>query len=173
MVKTIKGALEYEQKSLIFLYPFLNLPKALKPVGTYLFLENFQIENGTNLICLFHNESEEYKENKKSILLSPFYELTIVDHEFDIVIFNFESMADDYNKIVNGNYQDLSTSSKNFLMIKTDYLCVMHALNPSIYYNEYAEYLECDPELLEGHALVMPPEKQNETLVVTKEIRSQ
>jgi hypothetical protein len=49
----------------------------------------------------------------------------------------------------------------------------MHALNPSIYYNEYAEYLECDPELLEGHALVMPPEKQNETLVVTKEIRSQ
>lgn len=173
MKKTIEDAMKYEQKSKMFLYPLLNLPTALLPIETYLFIENLTIGEGTNLICLFHNENAEYKENKNQILFNPHYELTIVDNEFDLVIFNLSEFKSDYAKVIAGDYRHLSDSTKIKLKIKTNYLSVMHALNPSNYYKEYADYLECDLELLEGHGLVMPPDKQNETLVVTKQIKSQ
>lgn len=172
MSETIKNALKYEQKSKVFLYPFLKLSESINPIETYMFLENLKINENKNLICLFNNTCSNYQKNKKEILFNPYYELTVKDGKFDIVVFDLKNLNDDYDKIKTGDYLNLSKASQNFLKLRSSKLIVMHAFNPQFYYKDYAQYLMCDIELLKDYCLVQAPDIKNETLSITKEIKN-
>jgi hypothetical protein len=155
----------YVQKSRTFLWPLLNLK--VKPVETYLkFGDLNNIGEARILIALFYNGAEDYKKYKSEIENHKCYDFTFVDDDFDLVTFNFYSMKNDYDKIVNGEYSKISSSYKLFMSALETNPVILKCLEPESNYVEIADLLETNPEELRGKELLSPPNFQEETIFV-------
>ena len=162
----------YVQKSRTFLWPLLNLK--VQPVETYLKFGEF-VNTGESriLIALFYNGAEDYKMYKSEIENHKCYDFTFVDDDFDIVTFNFYSMRDDYDKIINGEYSKISADYKLYMSALETNPIILKCLEPKNNYKEIAELLEVHPYELEGRELLSPPNFEEETIFVRPVIKKQ
>ena len=160
----------YVQKSRTFLWPLLNLN--VKPVETYLQFGNVNHNDETRiLIVLFYNGAEDYKKYKSEIENHKCYDFTFEDEDFDLVTFNFYSMKDDYDKIVNGEYSKISNDYKLYMSAIETNPIILKCLEPQSNYKEIAELLNIPEYELEGVELLSPPSYQEETIFVRPQIK--
>ena len=160
----------YIQKSKTFLWPLLNLK--VKPIETYLrFGDIKHTPESRILIVLFYNGDPDYLKHKSEIESHKHYDFTFTDDDFDIVTFNFYSMKDDYDKIIEGKYSQISHEYKLFMSALEKNSMVLKCLNPANNYKEFAETLGTYPEELEGKELLSPPNLNEETIFVTASIK--
>lgn len=160
----------YVQKSRTFLWPLLNLN--VKPVETYLQFGNINHTDETRiLIALFYNGAEDYKKYKSEIENHKCHDFTFVDDDFDIVTFNFYSMKDDYDKIINGQYSKISNDYKLYMSAIETNPIILKCLEPQNNYKEIAELLNIPEYELEGVELLSPPSYQEETIFIRPAIK--
>jgi hypothetical protein len=159
----------YVQKSNIFLFPFLRIQA--KPIETYLRFANVDLPNERLLICLFWTEDSTYQKHKKSIEKSRYYDATFEDDVFHIITFNLYSMKDEYDNIIKGSYSKCSKNFKAVISSINKDQAIKKCLYPELNYQEFAEVLDCDSELLKGQELLSPPKDSAEELHVTKQVK--
>lgn len=160
----------YVQKSRTFLWPLLNLK--VKPVETYLqFGDINHTEETRILIVLFYNGAEDYKKYKSEIESHKCYDFTFVDDDFDIVTFNFYSMKNDYDKIINGEYSQISNDYKLYMSALETNPIILKCLEPEYNYKEFAQILNVPEYELEGKELLSPPNFEEETLFTRPSIK--
>lgn len=148
---------KYFQKSKIFLYPLLNLPKSsFITVQSYLMWENIVRLEDLKMICVFENTNKSYfKEyEEKYITNNP---KLISKHPGDnnqiLYIFDLTDHEVDYIHFTKGKYSLLSDSCK--LAIKRyngstsrEYEYVETYLFPDRFYEHYSKLLDVDEESL-------------------------
>lgn len=162
----------YIQKSKTFLWPLLNI-KA-KPIETYLKFGEMKPTDETRiLIALFYNGDQEYLKHKSDIESHKFYDFTFTDGDFDIITFNMYSMKDDYDKIIEGKYSQISYQYKLFISAIEKNPIVLKCLEPENNYREFARILEISPEELEGKELLSRPNPDEETIYVLPSIKKE
>jgi hypothetical protein len=161
----------YIQKSKTFLWPLLNIK--VEPIETYLKIGSLNLEDDQYLIALFHNENEQYKNQKRQIKEHPMCDFIFQDDEFDIVLFNMYKIKDDYLKILEGSYSKLSTNFKIVIGSTEKRKPVLMCLNPESNYKQFAEALDIHPHELSGRELLSPPDMYQETIHVNKSIKQQ
>lgn len=160
----------YVQKSRTFLWPLLNLN--VKPVETYLQFGNVNHNDETRiLIVLFYNGAEDYKKYKSEIENHKCYDFTFEDEDFDLVTFNFYSMKDDYDKIVNGEYSKISNDYRLYMSAIETNEIILKCLDPESNYKEFAEILNIHEHELEGKELLSPPSYEEETIFIRPAIK--
>ena len=150
---------KYFQKSKIFLYPFLELPKVDEKyftIQTYLKYKDISIEE-CFIICVYNIKDVEYftKYKKEKINRSIYFtsEETI-DENKHIVIFNISKFKTDYHYFMLGQYSKFSSKSKDLIKKyfgarSPQYVYVDTFINPKDYYNEYSTLLDVSKETLE------------------------
>ena len=156
---------KYIQKSHVFLFPFLKLP--VSPIETYLRFKNVDLPDEKLIICLFWSEDKNYIEYSK------YYEQTFVDDVFHIITFDLNLIKDEYNNIVTGQYSKCSDNFKVIIAHLQKDEAIKKCLYPELNYEEFAEALDCDSDLLKGKELLSPPLDSAEELHVTKDIKNQ
>lgn len=141
---------------LLFLYPFLELPKNIEPLGIYMGFRNVETDN--LLVLLFHKKQNNYsdqmiKEMKNNNLFLCSYE----EDEYVYMIFEFLKYHSFYEKIKNGEYSTIRFDYKAIILQSNNKLAKI-ALYPDEHYELIAEDLEIDIEyLIEGRELLPPP----------------
>ena len=161
----------YIQKSKTFLWPILNIETM--PIETYLNFRDLEHQDKKLIIALYHNKNEQYLANKKNIETNKNYDITFTDDEFDIVTFNLCVLKNDYNKIIDGKYSEISKNFKLFLNLKEKNKMVLKCLDPKKYYKEFADILNINEEELENKELLSPPSYEKETIQVNESIKKQ
>ena len=159
----------YIQKSKTFLWPILNIET--KPIETYLNFRDIDFGEQKLIIALYHNKNADYIAKKHLIESNANYEATFKDDEFDILTFNMYLLKNDYNKIVEGKYSEISKNFKLFLNLKEKNKMVLKCLDHKKYYKEFANILDVNEEELKNKELLSPPEYEKETISVNDEIK--
>jgi hypothetical protein len=162
----------YIQKSKTFLWPVLDIKS--EPIETYLkFGDINHTKESRILIALFHNKNPKYVKEKLKIENSKFYDFTFEDDEFDIVTFNMYSFKSDYDKIINGNYSEISNEYKLFISVVEKNKMVLKCLEPKNNYKEVANILGVYESELAGKELLSPPNPDQETIFINPLIKQQ
>lgn len=170
---------KYIQKSKIFLYPLLGIKRGLSitPIQTYMAWDKEYSVKNHKFICVYHMRTDkEFKQFEKKVLLAnPFFSDWYESEDSkNIYIFDFSSIAKDFDKIINGQYSEVSRVSKvailNFFQNHTShYELLMSYLMPATSYDEYSFLLDVPVYLLENVGeLCNPPDLIAETLNVNK-----
>jgi|694.fasta_scaffold19340_3 hypothetical protein len=164
---------EYVQKSKMFLYPLLDIPRHTEMVESYLGIKGLTLCEGNSLVLLYHNESDGYPEILKQLQKNKFFDFYIKDEEFDIIVFDLSPIKFDYNRVLNGEYSKLSRISKINISVNSgkDGLSAV-GIHPEYYYKQVAVFFDCDEDLLVGKELIAPPDMMNEMLTVNKKLFS-
>lgn len=143
--------IDYIQKSRIFLYPALDIKRgsSVTPIETFMSWSNYYNVEDSRLICLYHiRDDNEFKIFEKVKLLgNPYFEsFEFTEDNKGIYVFNLESIADDYSKVVSGNYSKLSGMHKRkiiefFSQSKKHVEYIESYLYPEKYIDAYAAIL--------------------------------
>jgi len=148
---------KYFQKSKVFLYPLLDIKRGVSvvPVETYISWSGYYNSEDIKLICLYDvREDEEYKKFEKNVLLKHNRLCDYVKVNSQIVLtFDFSDLTDDWFYFINGRYSKFSLNTKqkilNFFDKHSGNYAYMHSyLIPEKYFNNYAEILNVEPQLL-------------------------
>ena len=150
---------EYFQKSKIFLYPAIMIPRgtSVTPICTYTSWEGHYKHEDCKLMCLYHlRDDAEFKQFEKNrlfnnMLFDQFYEL---DGKKGMYVFDFSSYKEDWQYFLDGKYSKFSLNLKSSINIyymnsKKNYVYVDSYINPEMYFEIYSELLECDVKILE------------------------
>jgi hypothetical protein len=172
--------IDYIQKSRIFLYPALDIKRgsSVTPIETFMSWTNYYNVEDSRLICLYHiREDTEFKTFEKVKLLgNPYFEsFEFTEDNKGIYVFNLESIADDYSKVVSGNYSKLSGKHKRkiiefFAQSKKHVEYIESYLYPEKYIDAYAAILasndfnQIKKSLLEVGELCEKPDFMREDL---------
>lgn len=172
---------KYIQKSQIFLYPALTIPRgaAHVPIGTYVAWKGLYVPEDRKLICLYAlSSSPEFKSLEKQKLIGNklFHDLKEIEEGKVAYIFDFTTHKNDYDLFIEGKYSQMSESYKK--MVKrfynnniNDFRIVESFLTPNKYYWIYNKILNVDIEhLKEAGELCSKPDLEKEELVT--EIKS-
>jgi hypothetical protein len=156
-----------DTKSLIFLFPLLQLPKNVVPIGTYLQIESVDLGKTRPLICLFHKN--HISQTVRTILSeNKFFDFSISDDEYEYFFFEFTQIANIYDTILRGEYTKLTLNTK-ILLSRTDHPISEIAIHPENYYQDYADELNCDVEtIMKKVELIEPPFLEKETVCFGK-----
>lgn len=162
---TLKMIGTYVQKSTMFLYPLLNLPATIQPVNTYMFIQGFVMNDGYSMVCLLNRTSKTFQDDLNQMRRNKYFDINLTDDDFEIVIFDMSSLKDDYNKIYNGTYSELSREAAILITYhnRTKYPLAVVALRPDEHYQKMADILSTIPELIPNQ-LVTSPDNIKETL---------
>ena len=172
--------IEYIQKSRIFLYPALDIKRgsSVTPVETFMSWKNFYNVEDNRLMYLYHiRDDSEFKTFEKIKLLgNPRFEMfEYVEDNKGVYVFNLENIADDYSKVISGNYSGLSDKHKRkilefFAQSKKHVEYIDSYLNPENYIDVYASLLSSNDfavvkkSLLEVGELCEKPDFMREDL---------
>ena len=151
----------YFQKSKVFLYPLLGIPKGVEfiPVNTYV-AWNDKIEfNEYKFLCVYDiSKLSSFRDFEVRYLtgnkrFSNFHFLESSKGYKGLYVFDYSDFFEDYLFFLSSNYSMLSDSSKNIILkfFKNDssgHEIVDSYLNPGNYYNQYAKILNVDIDLL-------------------------
>jgi hypothetical protein len=149
---------KYFQKSKIFLYPLLGLPKSEKDeflVETFLKYEDIEIED-CKIICQYNVKDVLcfLKYRKDNILKSPYFIFEKqLDKDVYIFIFDLSNFKTDYHYFLLGNYSKFTQKSKNLIKKyfgnnSQQYEYIDTFLYPTEYFEKYSELLDVNKETL-------------------------
>ena len=181
MIKSLYD--EYFQKSRIFLYPALMIPRGVSvtPIETYMSWTGRYSKDDCKLMCLYHLRSDtEFKSFEKAKLFGNyhFHDFYEVDDTKGVYVFDYQEFKEDWDKVLVGRYSTLSKQLKSLIQdfyakSKKNYVYVDSYLHPDMYYDLYSKILECDKKLLEDVGeLCDKPDFEKETLSVNiKELK--
>jgi hypothetical protein len=169
---------DYFQKSKIFLYPFLLVPKgsSVSPINTYTSLEGYCTHSDTKLVCQYHiRDDNTYKVFEKRHLLGNqfFHEFFEAPDNIGLYIFDLQDFKSDWDKVIDGKYSQLSKEAKSIILTyylnsKSNYTYVDSYLNPEDHFESYAKLLGCSPKLLKSVGeLCNKPDFTKETITVS------
>jgi hypothetical protein len=172
MIKSLHNS--YFQKSRIFLYPLLSIPRgtSVTPINTYTAWEGKYDHTDYRLICLYHlRDDKEFKDFEKTRLFSNQYfeEFSEVEDNKGIYVFNIQDFKNDIDLFYKGQYSKFSPYCKtcildHFVRSKKNFVHVESYLNPEMYYATYSELLECDEKILKSVGeLCSIPDLEKET----------
>lgn len=108
---------DYVQKSRLFLYPALGIPRghSVTPIETYVGWEDRFTPKDCRLICAYHlrNDDEFKLLEKVKLAGNPLFEEFIqTDDKTGVYIFNFEDHAEDFKQFAAGKYSQFSKTHK-------------------------------------------------------------
>jgi hypothetical protein len=169
---------KYFQKSKVFMYPLLDIKRGVSvvPVETYVSWQGYYNSEDMKLICLYDTRTDdEYKKFEKNVLLAHNRLCDYVKVNSQIVLtFDFSDLSDDWFHFINGRYSKLSMNTQQkvlgfFDKYSGNYAYMHSYLVPEKYFNNYAELLDVEPQLLikVGELCTKPDlEKENLTLEI-------
>jgi hypothetical protein len=166
----------YFQKSKVFLYPLLGIKRGVSvvPVETYICWQGYYTSEDMKLICVYDiRKDDEYKFFEKNTLLSHNRLSDYVKIGSQAVLtFDFSDLSDDWSHFINGKYSKLNIKLKQKILDFFDkysgnYAYMHSYLIPEKYFNNYAELLDVDAEILiQVGELCSKPDLDKETLVL-------
>lgn len=166
----------YFQKSKVFLYPLLGIKRGVSvvPVETYICWQGYYTSEDMKLICVYDiRKDDEYKFFEKNTLLSHNRLSDYVKIGSQAVLtFDFSDLGDDWSRFINGKYSILTIKLKQKILDFFDkysgnYAYMHSYLIPEKYFNNYAELLDVDAEILiQVGELCSKPDLDKETLVL-------
>lgn len=162
-------------KSTIFLYTLLKIKnKVIKPVGTYMDIENCSIHQDMNLICLFHKEQDEFHKIHKELESHAQYDYHVDDKSgYRYYVMDFSMMPEIYDTVKNGKYSQLSDNAKNVINMDGHPVGVI-GVNPKSYYQQFSEEFGVSIEDIQKKVeLLEPPNLVDETLSVSEELQEE
>lgn len=168
---------KYIQKSQIFLYPALRIPRGIKdvPVGTYVAWKGMYVPEDRKLICLYMlKDTPDFKNLEKTKLVGNklFHDFKEIEDNKGAYIFDFTPHAEDYDKFLKGRYSQFSEDYKDtikrfFANNPTDYKVVESFLRPNKYYWVYRTIFNVEMEHLKAAGeLCSKPDFVKEELII-------
>jgi hypothetical protein len=149
---------EYIQKSRIFLYPLLNIPRGVSvtPIQTYMEWEGVYTIDDCKLIALYHlRDDHEFKKFEEVKLLNNkrFDEFFELDDKQGAYIFDFKDQNFNYKRIVDGEYSQLSARYKHkildfFKNHRAHHAYIESYLYPDKYFTMYSDLLNVNTKIL-------------------------
>lgn len=172
-MRITKSISQYTQKSRLFLYPTLGIPRghSFIPVQTYLSWSNHYTIEQHRLLCLYKTKkTKAFKHFEQTVLFNhSYFEKRIsVDDRQSMYVFDLTALAQDYDFIIKGRYSQLSSAVKNeilsFFINEPGHKAIINSyLNPEPYFEVYSELLEVDINILrETGELSNPPNLERE-----------
>lgn len=153
MIKSLYD--KYFQKSKVFLFPLLGLPKYKGEMKTYIMLNNIIRHEDLKLICYFKDvNTKEFEDYRDKILKNKYFLEEHVNKEKEhIFIFSLKDFKTDYETFLKGKYSYLSDEAKMLIKkyhgpLTNEYKYVDTFLNPKEYYNIYSNLLSVDEDVL-------------------------
>jgi hypothetical protein len=167
---------KYFQKSKVFLYPLLGIKRGVSviPVETYFGWDGYYNSEDMKLICVYDiRTDDEYVLFEKNTLLkhNRLCDYIKVNSQA-ILTFDFSDMEDDWFHLINGRYSKISLELKQKILgffdkYSGNYAYIHSYLIPEKYFNNYAELLDVEPEMLiKVGELCSKPDTAKETLVI-------
>lgn len=167
---------KYFQKSQVFVYPLLGIKRgaAYVPKATYIaWEENDTTSEDMKLVCVYNNDgSNTFDVFVKSVLLkhSRLFGYVKADSKTSVFTFEFSDLSDDWENFLKGKYSKINLNLKakilNFFDPQSgNYQYIKSYLHPEKFYDQYAELLNTDVELLKSVGeLCTKPDLAKETL---------
>lgn len=167
---------KYFQKSQVFVYPLLGIKRgaAYVPKATYIaWEENDTTSEDMKLVCVYNNDgSNTFDVFVKSVLLkhSRLFGYVKADSKTSVFTFEFSDLSDDWGNFLKGKYSKINLNLKakilNFFDPQSgNYQYMKSYLHPEKFYDQYAELLNTDVELLKSVGeLCTKPDLAKETL---------
>lgn len=167
---------KYFQKSQVFIYPLLGIKRgaAYVPKATYIaWEENDTTSEDMKLVCVYNNDgSNTFDVFVKSVLLkhSRLFGYVKADSKTSVFTFEFSDLSDDWENFLKGKYSKINLNLKakilNFFDPQSgNYQYMKSYLHPEKFYDQYAELLNTDVELLKSVGeLCTKPDLAKETL---------
>ena len=161
-------------KSTIFLYTLLRIKnKKVKPIGTYMNIEDRIIYKDMNLICMFHKQQDDFSYIDTELKEHRQFDYCVDDQEYRYYIMDFSKLPDVYEAIKSGKYSTLPKNARNIINISEHPIGVI-GVNPELYYEQFSdEYNVPIKELRDAVELLSVPNIENETLSLSKELQEQ
>jgi hypothetical protein len=164
----------YFQKSMYFLYPFLDISKKVIPINTYIKCNKYKNYDYL-FICVFNaftGEAElEIEKNeliKHRFLIDMF---KLKDGKL-VYVFDLQRYKNNYDKFLSGEYSKFNDFFRSKLLTyykDTEDETHMHCyLYPSLYYETFSDILEVDVANLTNSELASKLDIEKETLKITK-----
>lgn len=174
---------KYFQKSKVFLYPLLGIKRGAKsiPSETYIAWNDKIKAEDMKLICLYHpDNSSNYLEHESDILLkhNRLIDVNIIDKTNKVFVFDFSDIENDWIKFINGKYSNISKETKSKILNFFDKNSANHVymksyLIPDKYFEDYAECLGVDIDLLEDVGELCPKINIEKETLVTNHIKKE
>jgi hypothetical protein len=167
---------KYFQKSKVFLYPLLGIKRGVSvtPSETYVCWKGYYNSEDMKLICVYNiRKDDEYKFFEKNTLLTHnrLSDYIKIGNQA-VLTFDFSDLEVDWAHFINGRYSKLNVSLKQKILDFFDkysgnYAYMHSYLIPEKYFNNYAELLGVDPQMLiEVGELCNKPDFIKETLIL-------
>ena len=167
---TLETLKEYVQKSRLFAFPLMGVPKKPKVIETYLGINGLNLCDGYALVLLYHNQDPNYPAHRIQLEKNKFFDFIVKDEEFDIVVFDLSPIKSDYNRIMNGEYSKLSKTAKILVKFNNTDEKASMGINPEYYYKDLAELLQYPEECFENTEIISSPDMDNEMLNVSEKV---
>jgi hypothetical protein len=167
---TLETLKEYVQKSRLFAFPLIGVPKEPKVIETYFGINGLKLCEGCALILLYHNEDPDYPAHRIQLEKNKFFDFIVKDEEFDIAIFDLSPIKSDYNRIMNGQYSKLSKTAKILIKFNNTDEKASMGINPEYYYKDLAELLAYPEECFENTEIISSPDMDKEMLNVSEKV---
>ena len=169
---------DYFQKSKVFLYPLLKIPKGSKyvPKETYIYCDSEEYLNDKyKLFCLYKSDGLPSYENFENIRLLKnelFIDYKYLGDNYNLYVFDLSIYYKTWLAVSKGLYSKINGNEKKKiekffgnkgLIAQT----IESYLYPNYYYIDYAEALDVSQELIEKIGeLCDPPNKEKETFKI-------
>ena len=168
---------KYFQKSKIFLYPLLDIPRGAKalPTETYLSWGDKYTTEDAKLVCVYQTKDDpDYMlfEAQTLIRHTRLEDYIKIDESTSVLIFNFSDLKDDWNHVVNGSYSQIQDHLKQrilryFNKYGANHCYIKSYLYPEFYFKQYADILAVSTELLRSVGeLCSKPDLEKEKLLI-------
>ena len=173
---------DYYQKSTLFLYPALKIRRgsSVTPIGTYLAWGDIYKPEDKKLICIYYlRDDKEFMHFEKDKLIGNdlFDRFIPLEDDKGAYVFDYSSLGDDYECVLNGKYSEISIDYRLSIMVffagNRDHAAYIESyLYPKKYFGLYAELLCANPrDVPEMEILIRsvgelctPPDLEKETV---------
>lgn len=168
---------KYFQKSKIFMYPILDIKRGsyAVPTETYVSWGTAYSTEDAKLICVYHTTNDpEYIQFENNILMkhTRLCDYVKVDSTVSIFTFDFSDLKSDWAHFINGRYSKINESLKRKILNyfnnnSANYIYVESYLFPDKFYEQYADILNVDVDLLKKVCeLCDKPDSAKENLLI-------
>lgn len=148
---------KYFQKSRVFLYPILQIPKGVVavPIETYVMWDKNIKETERKFICVYKDRVDlEYKLFEKNKLLQhPLLHSTEIVDGNRLIVFDFSKFAKDWDNFLLGKYSQFDNIVKNRITKwhgnnSSNSVYIDSYINPHKYFDMYARFLTMKVKIL-------------------------